>query len=74
MPFPTTHWSLLAEASLSGDAEARAALARLRQSYRPPVVAFLIQRGHPANVAEDLAQEFFLKLLHSHPIAGGMVD
>ena len=62
--FPTTHWSLLADASLSGDTEARAGLARLCESYRPPVVAFLAQRGHPAN-AEDLAQEFFLKLLES---------
>ena len=63
--FPTTHWSLLAEASLSGDAEARAALARLCQSYRPPVVAFLIRRGYPAGTAEDHAQEFFLSLLES---------
>ena len=65
MSFPTTHWSMLAAASLSGDAEARAALARLCASYRPPVVAFLLQRGHPMNAAEDLAQEFFLKLLDS---------
>ena len=64
VPFPTTHWSLLAEASLTGDTEARAALARLCELYRPPVVAFLAQRGPPAN-AEDLAQEFFLKLLES---------
>ncbi len=63
--FPTTHWSLLAAASLSGDAEARSALARLCQSYRAPVVAFLIQRGYPPNAAEDLAQEFFLRLLES---------
>ncbi len=65
VPFPTTHWSLLAEASLSGDSGARAGLARLCALYRPPVVAFLAQRGHPANVAEDLTQEFFLKLLQS---------
>ncbi len=65
MSFPTTHWSLLADASLSGDAEARAALARLCEAYRPPVVVFLLQRGHPASTAEDHAQEFFLKLLES---------
>ena len=65
MAFPTTRWSLLAEASLSGDAGARAALARLCESYRPPVIAFLSQRGHAPNAAEDLAQEFFLRLLES---------
>jgi RNA polymerase sigma-70 factor (ECF subfamily) len=65
VPFPTTHWSLLAEASLSGDAEARGALARLCETYRPPVVAFLLQRGYPQPAAEDLAQEFFLQLLQS---------
>ena len=65
MSFPTTHWSMLAAASLSGDDAARAALARLCQAYRPPVVVFLLQRGYPANAAEDLAQEFFLKLLES---------
>ena len=63
--FPTTHWSMLADASLSGDPGARAALARLCQTYRPPVIAFLIQRGYAANVVEDLAQEFFLQLLAS---------
>lgn len=56
---------MLAEASLSGDADARAALARLCQAYRPPVIAFLIRRGYVANAAEDLAQEFFLRLLES---------
>lgn len=65
MPFPTTHWSLLAKASLSGDADACAALARLCQTYRPPVIAFLLQRGYAASSAEDLAQEFFLRVLQS---------
>ena len=56
---------MLADASLSGDPGARAALARLCQTYRPPVIAFLVQRGYAANVVEDLAQEFFLQLLAS---------
>ena len=34
-------------------------------NVRPPVIAFLIQRGYAANVVEDLAQEFFLQLLAS---------
>ena len=56
---------MLAEASLSGDPGARAALTRLCQTYRPPVIAFLVQRGYAANVVEDFAQEFFLQLLAS---------
>ena len=56
---------MLADASLSGDPDARAALARLCQTYRPPVIAFLVQRGYGANVVEDLAQEFFFQLLAS---------
>ena len=63
--FPTTHWSLLADASLSGDADARAALARLCETYRPPVITFLIQRGYAVGAVEDFAQEFFLRLLES---------
>jgi DNA-directed RNA polymerase specialized sigma24 family protein len=65
VPFPTTNWSLLAEASLSGDTEARAALTRLCQTYRPPVIEFLLQRGYSAGNAEDFAQEFFLRVLQS---------
>ena len=56
---------MLADASLHGDAEARAALARLCEAYRPPVITFLRQRGYKPELAEDLAQEFFLSLLQS---------
>lgn len=63
--FPTTHWSLLAEATLNGDASGREALAALCREYRPPVVAFLRSRGWSDTDAEDLAQDFFVRLLES---------
>jgi RNA polymerase sigma-70 factor (ECF subfamily) len=63
--FPTTQWSRLAEATLNGDLAGREALARLCEDYRPPVIAFLRTRGWNGHDAEDLAQEFFLKLLES---------
>jgi RNA polymerase sigma-70 factor (ECF subfamily) len=65
MAFPTTRWTLLAEATLHGDADGRAALARMCECYRRPVELFLITRGHGAHEAEDLAQEFFLRWLKS---------
>lgn len=61
MRFPSTHWSLLARASLHGDASAQAALAEFFRRYRPPVVAFIRHRG--ASDPEDVAHDFFLHLL-----------
>jgi DNA-directed RNA polymerase specialized sigma24 family protein len=63
--FPTTHWSLLAQATLNGDANGRAALARICSDYRGPVVAFLRTRGYAPEAAEDLAHDFFLQLIQS---------
>jgi len=65
MSFPTTRWTLLAEATLHGDPEGRAGLARLCDKYRRPVVLFLASRGLTLDEADDAAQDFFLKLLES---------
>lgn len=65
MAFPTTRWTLLAEATLHGDAAGREALARLCEKYRRLVVVYLATHGLAAGEAEDLAQDFFLKLLGS---------
>jgi len=65
MAFPTTRWTLLASATINGDAAGREALAELCGRYRPPVVAYLMSRGLDKNGAEDAAQDFFLKLLES---------
>ena len=60
MFFPTTHWSLLAKATSSGDDEARRALEELCRRYWAPVNQFVQFRGHRGAEAEDLTQEFFL--------------
>lgn len=56
---------MLAVATVSGDTAGRGALAQLCGNYRPPVVAFLRNRGLPPEEAEDTAQDFFLNLLES---------
>lgn len=63
MNFPTTHWTLLAEATLDGDAAGREALCRMCEEYRAPVSAFLAARGYLDGEREDLVQEFFLNWL-----------
>lgn len=63
MGFPTTRWTLLAEATLNGDAAGREALGRLCEMYRRPVMVYLEARGLGREEAQDAAQDFFLKLV-----------
>lgn len=63
--FPSTRWTLLAQATLTGDTAGREALAQLCENYRPPVVTFLRSRGLAEAEADDLAQELFERLLSS---------
>src|SRR5438105_15563443 len=63
MIFPTTHWSLLARATLDGKTEARAALIELCRRYWLPLNQFIRMRGHGPAEAEDLTQAFLLHLL-----------
>jgi RNA polymerase sigma-70 factor (ECF subfamily) len=65
MTFPTTQWTLLAEATLNGDGEGCRALAKMCESYRQPVAAFIAARGYLDPEREDLVQEFFLRWLKS---------
>jgi RNA polymerase sigma-70 factor (ECF subfamily) len=43
--------------------EARSALAALRESYWYPLYAYLRRRAYPADQAQDLTQEFFIRVL-----------
>ena len=63
MQFPTTHWSVLAIATLHGEAPARAAFEQLCRSYWGPVYAFITSRGFSSGDAEDLAQDFFCHII-----------
>jgi RNA polymerase sigma factor (sigma-70 family) len=61
--FPTTHWSRIAEAQDLAAPGARDALTSLCQSYWYPLYLFIRRRGHPADDARDLVQEYFVRLL-----------
>ena len=63
MYFPSTHWSLIARASLDGHTEARSALEELCRRYWLPLRDFIRARGYPEAEAEDLTQGFLLHLL-----------
>jgi RNA polymerase sigma-70 factor (ECF subfamily) len=64
MDFPTTHWSVLAKATLHGEADARAALEVLCQRYWAPVHAFIRFQGLTDAEAQDLTQEFLIHVIH----------
>jgi DNA-directed RNA polymerase specialized sigma24 family protein len=61
--FPTTHWTLVIAAG--GDRsslERDAALERLCGVYWYPVYAFIRRRGASPEHAQDLTQDFFLRV------------
>jgi len=60
-PFAPTHWSVILAAGRSeADPEvARAALARLCETYWAPLYSFVRSRGYAMHDAQDLTQSFF---------------
>ena len=61
--FMTTHWSLVLAAAGAEDSHGREALAKLCQIYWYPLYAFVRRQGHDPHDAQDLTQEFFMRLL-----------
>jgi RNA polymerase sigma factor (sigma-70 family) len=61
--FPTTRWTLVVAAGNPEQKEARSALASLCENYWYPLYAYLRRRGYPADQAQDLTQEFFIRVL-----------
>src|SRR5260370_1640586 len=61
--FPTTRWTLVVAAGDPGRKEARSALVSLCKKYWYPLYAYLRRRGYPAGRAQDLTQEFFMRVL-----------
>jgi RNA polymerase sigma-70 factor (ECF subfamily) len=61
----TTRWSLILSASHSADGEQRAheALNQLCRTYWRPVFSFVCRRGYSTEDAQDLTQDFFVKIL-----------
>jgi len=63
MYFPTTQWTLLAQATLSGESAGRQALEDLCHRYWSPLYHFIRARGYNEAEAKDLTQEFLLHLV-----------
>ena len=67
--FPVTQWTVVLAAGATPSPESAAALGRLCQSYWYPLYAFVRRSGYSPSDAEDLAQEFFARLLEHNWIA-----
>jgi RNA polymerase sigma-70 factor (ECF subfamily) len=61
--FPATSWTLVVAAGDPRRKEARSALVSLCESYWYPLYAYLRRRGYPADQAQDLTQQFFMRVL-----------
>jgi RNA polymerase sigma-70 factor (ECF subfamily) len=68
-PFPTTRWSRVARAGGPPTPEARAALAELCGAYWYPIYALIRRKGHGADEALDLTQDYFARLLEKGTVA-----
>ncbi len=66
--FVTTRWSLILSAAKSegGEQEARTALDELCRTYWRPVFSFVCRRGYSMQDAQDLTQDFFVKILEGN--------
>ena len=61
--FPATRWTLVIAAGDPRRKEARSALVALCENYWYPLYAYLRRRGYPADQAQDLTQQFFMRML-----------
>src|SRR5262245_41469106 len=67
--FTTTHWSVVLAAGDATRPGAAEALEQLCRAYWYPLYVYVRRRGHSAEDARDLTQEFFQRLLTSDWIA-----
>ncbi len=67
--FATTQWSLVLRAAQPEDSTARAALETLCRRYWFPLYAFARRRVSDIPEAQDLTQDFFLRLLEKNSLA-----
>lgn len=63
MAFPTTRWTLIRQAASAPTPQSSAALEELCRNYADVVLAFIRRRVVSRETAEDLAQEFFTRLV-----------
>jgi RNA polymerase sigma-70 factor (ECF subfamily) len=67
--FQDTRWSVVLAARQSDSPQATAALETLCRVYWPPLYAFIRRRGHSAEEAQDLTQEFFARFLERNHLS-----
>ena len=67
--FATTHWSIVAQSALTNVPEAENALAKLCETYWPPIYSFIRRRGYSPADAQDLTQSFFAFFLRTKAYA-----
>lgn len=67
--FATTHWSVVAQAALTDVSEAADAIAKLCETYWPPIYSFVRRRGYSPADAQDLTQSFFAYFLRTKAYA-----
>lgn len=67
--FVTTHWTVVASAAANRSSEAGRALAALCESYWYPLYVFVRRSGYSPQDAQDLTQEFFVRLLARNYLA-----
>lgn len=72
--FPTTRWSRVAVAGDRVSPEAREALAELCAAYWYPIYTLIRRKGHEAQEAFDLTQEYFARLLEKGVVAAADRD
>ena len=61
--FATTHWSIVLLAGEEHSSQSAQALETLCRAYWYPLYSFVRRQGYDAHTAQDLTQEFFLRLL-----------
>ena len=66
--FRTTHWSLIADCTLTDHAGSEA-LAQLCRDYWPPLYSFVRRRAYSPSDAQDLVQGFFASFLQNRAYA-----
>ncbi len=64
--FATTHWSVVLRAGRPDSPEAQSALGELCRRYWFPLYAYARQKGCDVHAAQDMAQEFFGRLLEKN--------
>jgi RNA polymerase sigma-70 factor (ECF subfamily) len=68
--FATTHWTIIFNAGNAPSGEAEEAMSSLCETYWYPVYAFVRRQTGDADLAMDLTQGFFARLLEKRDLAG----